>query len=342
MKDCKNKSTYASKNQQKFSLMSEIATLYYLRDMSQQDIANTLFLSRPSVSRLLQQARNDGIVQIEVKYYYEREYYLEEVFKSHFDVKDVRILRNNKSPGIKQIHAIGHLAADVFSEIVKPNMVLGLSWGRYVTATVDALPENARGPLTIVQIMGASESDVGDSSKNVSGAQALINKVSNIYGGDIRYLNAPMYVEDDFVCESLKRNPMISSTLAMADKLDIVLTGIGIYEGKKAIGDNRQWYDSIPDEIIHDITAHNATGSLCGQFFGHNGDPVQSKWSNHCIGINLEQIRKVPEVIAVAAGEKKAEAIRDALKGKYITTLVTDFDTASAVIRLENQELRKR
>lgn len=320
------------KNEQRLSLLSEIATLYYEKHMTQAEIAKMLFVSRPSISRLLQQAEDEGIVEIKVNYYLERNYHLEEVMKKRFQLKEVLILGNQPDSSIDNMHSIGRLAAEYLRQRLQPGMTLGLSWGRSVASVVNALPSKQEGPIKVAQIMGATINEASSNS-----AQQLIRRVADAYDGQAYYLNAPLFVEDDYVCQMLRNNPAVSNALHQAANADIILTGIGIKENDTRHKTNQGgagWLAYMNDQMIQEINERQAVGSIAAQFFNAEGVPIDCLWARNCIGIGLNELKKIPEVIGVAVGRNKTEAIYGAILGRYISVLVTDFYTASEILQL--------
>ena len=73
-------------------LLGIISYLYYYEDLVQADIADRLFLSRSTVSRLLKKPRQNGVVNLTINLPWERELVLEDALKEAFDIKAARVL----------------------------------------------------------------------------------------------------------------------------------------------------------------------------------------------------------------------------------------------------------
>lgn len=321
----------SAKTEQYMSLMTEIADLYYLKHFTQAEIAATLYISRPSVSRLLKKAEEEGIVEIKINRFLKRNYHLEELFKKNFGLKEALILSCSSESNADRLHSLGRLAAEYIDNKLNPGMTLGISWGRSVKAVVDTLHASEKGPISVVQIMGATANESGSIS-----AQRLVRRVADIYNGQTYYLNAPLFVENDYVCETLRKNPAVSGTLQQAANADIILTGISsqnLISPRESAKSGAEWMNYFTEEIIQEINQKQAVGCLISQFFDKNGVPIDCLWSRNCIGITLQQLKKVPDVVGIATGPDKAEAIRGALLGSYITSLVTDENTATEILK---------
>lgn len=322
----------SAKTEQHMSLMTEIADMYYLKHLTQAEIAATLYISRPSVSRLLKKAEEEGIVEIKINRFLKRNYHLEELMKKTFDLKEARILSCPQESEADILHSLGRLAAEYIDSKLESGMTLGISWGRSVKAVVDELHSSDKGPINIVQIMGATANEIGTSS-----AQRLVRQLADIYNGQAYYLNAPLFTEDDYVCQTLRKNPAVSVTLQQAANADIIVTGIGAQNDiripKKASDLGAGWMQYLTEEIIQEINKKKAVGCLAAQFFDKNGTPIKSLWSRNCIGITLQELKRVPNVIGIASGHDKVNAIRGALLGSYITGLVTDAGTATEILQ---------
>jgi deoxyribonucleoside regulator len=308
------------------SLLTEISTLYYEKGYTQLEISNRLNISRTRISHLLKQARDKGIVEIKVNHMFERNYALEERFKQRFDLKEVYLFSDfGKSPAeIKS--GVGMLTASYLNQRITNRLVLGVSWGNAIKETVNALTVNQTIPIEVVQIMGAAS--ITNPTLN---AKELIRKIAKIYGGVPHYLDAPLFVKDEYIKQQLNSDPIISRVLDLALYADIILTGIGTIN---EVSVTSPWLGYMSQEIFRKIKSQKAVGCIGAHFFDRNGAAIDNEWNRQCIGIDLNSIRRIEEVIVTAAGVAKAEAISSAIKGGYIKVLMSDDETAGAIIDL--------
>jgi DNA-binding transcriptional regulator LsrR (DeoR family) len=87
------------------------------------------------------------------------------------------------------------------------------------------------------------------------------------------------------------------------------------------------------------LLKQSAVGDIAARFFTKDGKPCDlGKYSKHILGITLEQLKKVPQVIGIAGGNEKISAIRAAIKGKFINSLITDISTARELVKEGSKE----
>lgn len=307
-------------------LLVRAARMYYEQQLTQAEIGQQLNTSRSTVSRLLQEARDAGIVQITISYPWERDDELEEELKQIFALHTVRVLRTLSRTPDEVMQGQGLLAARFLDEIVHDDMILGVSFGRAVASTIKQLKPARRVNMTVVQIIGA----LGSESPLVESPD-LVRAAADAYGAQYRYLHTPLIVKDRRTRDLLIPEPYVQDTLNLGKRADVVIVGIGslasstsglIYAGY--LTENaRVWLRNI-----------GAVGHMCAQFFDAMGTELDIDLNKQVIGIGLEALREINQVVAVAGSKEKAPAILGALRGGYINSLVTDDRAATEIIKL--------
>jgi DNA-binding transcriptional regulator LsrR (DeoR family) len=156
--------------------------------------------------------------------------------------------------------------------------------------------------------------------------------MADINRGEYRYLHAPLVVENGQVREGLLQEPRIQETLGLARKVDIALVGIGslVPEVSSLL---RAGY--LDQEALTELRAHGAVGDICGRHYDVHGRVMDIELNRRMVGIELKDLQGIEQVIGVAGGEAKAEAILGALRGGHINVLVTDDGAAGKVLTLE-------
>lgn len=312
------------REQKQLSLLAEISSLYYEKNLSQAEIADRFFLSRTRISRLLQQAKEKGVIEIKINYTLERNYDLEHRFKERFGLREVYLLNDRGKEPAEIKHGVGSLAASYLKKRITKKITLGISWGRTISETINALSIDQKIPIDVIQLMGAESLQNHDIS-----AQELVRKFAEIYAGKAYYLNAPLFIEDEYVKKKLISDPIITKVLEMALHADIILTGIGSIDQVKT---TTPWLGYMSRELFREIKTSGAVGSLCAHFYDMNGNEIDSRWNKQCIGLDLKTLRKFDEVVAVSAGQEKAAAILGAIRGKYINVLISNSEAANTIM----------
>jgi DNA-binding transcriptional regulator LsrR (DeoR family) len=310
-------------------LLAQVAGLYYEESLTQAEIARRIGISRSSISRLLQEGREKGVVEIIIHYPWKRVSALERRLIQTFGLSDARVLQTQDQPYEEMLNGLGILAARYIENILSKDMILSISWGTTVCHVVKALRPARQFPITVVQMTGL----VDTGSSHTDGLE-LARLLANIYGGEHRYLHAPLIVEDANIREALLQEPSIRETLALARRADIALLGIGTMEPELSSLIRTGYLDH---EELNKLKARGVVGDICGQHYDRKGRVMEIGLNRRFIGIELEALEDIPHVIAVAGGKAKAQAILGALRGDFIKILVTDSAATEEVLRLDAQ-----
>ncbi len=307
-------------------LLVEVARYYYQMNLTQAEIGRRINASRSTVSRLLQQALDQGLVQITINYPWERAYDVEKQLCEKFHLREARVLCNKNRNEDETRTGMGVLAARLIDSHVKDGTILGISYGRSLASTISALSSGRKVAVTVVPIIGA----LGSNNPCIDGPE-LVRQMAQHYGGDFRYLPVPLLVDDARTRDSLIQSPQIFDTLALARKSHIALLGIGAPDPDIS---SMIWSGYLNERDLIGLKEQGAVGHMCGQFFDIDGNFLDTEINRRAIGIGLKTLQTVKIVIAVAGGEAKAEAILGALRGRYLNTLVTDDAAALKVLAL--------
>ncbi|WP_373898057.1 sugar-binding transcriptional regulator [Haloimpatiens sp. FM7315] len=311
---------------EKLRLLAEVAHLYYDHNMTQSEISERLFISRPKISRLLKEAREKEIVQIIIKEPWERLTELEAEFLKRFNLKDIRILNVKNTDYQYILNKLGELGAYYINGIITKDLIVGMSWGNTIYQTIQSIKSSKNIPITVVQIMGAALRN-----KPELDSIDLAKQFAKAYGGKYHYLYAPLFVKDKSIKEELIKDPYISDTICLAKKADVILTSVGSMEPTIS---SPEWHGYIDSYNQYQLQSNGAVGHIGGHFYDIEGQKVSAELDDRLIGIDIKDFIKTPNVICVAGGIDKAKSILGALKGSFINTLITDSTAALKILEL--------
>ncbi|SMB95023.1 DNA-binding transcriptional regulator LsrR, DeoR family [Thermanaeromonas toyohensis ToBE] len=318
-------------NQEHLHFLIRVAELYYLEGLNQQEIAAKFRVSRATISRAIQQARELGIIKIEINGYKEDFLDLERELESRFGLREAILVPSSDS--IEQLFKnIGKAVAGYLLRIVRPGDIIGVSWGRTLRAAIEALKEThvSRRNITAVPLVGG----VGETNLEVH-SNSLAMELANIFGGTWHALHAPALVSSAAVCQALLEDSSIHEVLEKGKKADIALVGIGATVESSTMIDTG--YFTLQE--IEALKLKGAVGDTCSRFFDLEGNSCAPELEKRTIGISLEDLKKIPIVIGVAGGSNKVKSIWGALKGRLINVLVTDERTAREVLDIGRRGL---
>ena len=308
---------------QRYILKLKAAYYLYEKDYTQVQVADMLGISRVTLSRLIQEAKEEGIIRIEIVDVrnIELNIALEVKIKEQFDLLDVKIINCPDDDPKELMKRLGQAGARLFEQHVRSGMKIGCAWGRTLEYLVDSLSENKRiDSLEIVTLLGGAGKSFSEIQPNIM-AQKLLGK----YSGRGYVINAPCFCRTQELRDALMEDPHIQDVLARAAQTDICLIGIGGMPAMDANGLDDQ-------DVIDDLLSHGAVGDVCANYFQKDGSRCDAGISRRTISINPELLRSVKRVIAVAGGANKVQSILGALRGGYVNMLVTDMTTAQAIL----------
>ncbi len=311
-------------------LLVRAARLYYEEGRSQQEVAGLLGLSGSSVSRVLAAAREQGIVHITVhdpRQVVRREPDLETALVARFGLAQAWVA--TVPDGVLPIDATAILAARLFAERVDDLRRVGLSWGTAVGRFVEMvdLPPGRRDLELFPLVGGMAALDTGPDGS--SSLQALAAKC----GGRAYRLEAPAVVESSATCAALLQESVIAHALQRAGRVDTAFVGIGTVDDRSTSRVLSAMKLTTAER--RRVEAAAPAGDLCGRFVDDLGRPLGPPTATRVIGITLDQLERIPSVVAIAAGVYKTRGVRAALRSGVVKTLVVDSQLAAEILATE-------
>jgi len=299
----------------------QVAHLYYDENLSQQEIADRLDVSRSSIAQYLQQARQRGIVRIEVVNPQNNCENMALEIQERTGLERVFVV-----PSMHQYHdmtmrAIAGAAGNYLEKVLDDNDILGMAWGRTITRMTQLLAPTVPRQIDVVPLMG---------ERGYTGSYSQINQIvlqaARSFNGHPYFLLTPMFVGSKKLRDDLLNDPVVSQVVERWDRLSTVIIGIGavppqpgsiVYVGRK--------YMQMMQEA-------GAVGDICGRYFDNYGNLIEAEFYDRMISISLDQIRKVKKVIAVAGGIEKMRAVLSAMKTHLFSVLFVDEMLAESML----------
>jgi DNA-binding transcriptional regulator LsrR (DeoR family) len=307
------------------AMLTSVARMYYLDGLGQSEIASIFGVSRSTVSRLLTAARDRGVVRISVDDYDPRDTMLERALIDRFGLRRAIVVRSLEGQPGNARRTVGYFAANIVAEWLADAHSIGVAGGRTIGQMIHFIaprPEQAGSAPEIVQLMGT----VGSTPNSVD-ASELARTLARRLHGSFHTINAPAFMDDARSRDLLLSHSQIRTVWSKLPTLDISIVGIGtlvdsVFADRSVL--------SVAD--LETLRAAGAVGEICGHFFDARGRECRSPLQERVIGVELETLRRSPEVIAVTAGSARHEAVRAALVGQLVHTLVIDDAGATAVL----------
>lgn len=308
-----------------------VASLFYEKGKTRDEIAEELAMPVADVSRLLQTARDQQLVEVIIHHPGETVPELEQALISTFNLKQARVLRRDDASYEEMLTSLGELAADYFSSVLSQRSVIGVSWGSAIYQMIRAIPPMNMPDAEIVQLIGATG---GESA--LTDGPILARLLANRLGAPCHYIHAPLIVDSEAARDTFLRERSIQKALLRAEQADIALVGIG--------STDTDMYSLLktgyvtPDELAR-IQKSGAVGDICAQHYAASGNWLNIDINRRVVGVTLDAVAKIETVIGVAGGRRKARSILAALKKQYVNVLITDEQAARAALQLHAEAM---
>lgn len=299
-------------------LLTEVATRYYLRSESQIEIARALDLDPSTVSRYLRRARSEGIVHVEIRPPRRSDADLGRAVAERCGLQRVVVAREMSGPD-----GLASVAAEYVDARLRRGLRLGVSWGRTLAEVVRHLRPGSVSGLSIAQLAGG----VDDPRPGIQGHELVAELADRYPGSRVHYLHAPAIVGSVEVRRSLESDPIVRSALDAARRSEVALVGIGELTAGATLVRGRH----VSTEDWQRLLDAGAVGNVNTRFFDRHGRPT-GELEERTIAIEWQDLRAIPLVVAVAAGDEKIVAIRAALMTGAIDVLITDEVTAVRIL----------
>ncbi len=304
-------------------LLASVARRYYLEGRSKVEIGEEFELSRFKVARMLEEARSQGLVRIEITSPGTVDADLSWRLRERYGLRHAVVVDTaDEEPLLLRGH-VGRAAADLLTEVITSQDVLGLGWARALldmTAALTHLPACA-----VVQLTGAlSRTDVDASSIEI------VRHVASLAKGPAYYFYAPMVVPDPATAAALLGQPEIARAVGRFPDVTKAVVAVGSWDPPFST-----LYDAVPAQEREALIELGVRADVSGVLLDAEGQAVHAPLARRIIGVDAAQLRQVPEVLALAYGAEKVMAVHAAIRGGYVTSLVTHSALAEALLARE-------
>ena len=312
-------------------LLVRASELYYQENLSQQEVAELLGVSRPAVSRLLNEARAEGIVEITVHSPILKNAELSNAVRRTFGLKDAIVVRGDY-PYERAIERCCQATVDYAKTILTNGMVIGTSWGIVPRDLCrifrDRRDEFELSNIDVIQMVGC----LGAGNPEVDGVEIDL-RLAKSFGGMYYNIYAPIYVSTQGLYESMMDEQQIKATLRRANFIDVAFMGIGSLDDTTSL--QRAGY--LDDVSRNALISNGAVGHLLARPYDAEGNEIAME-GRHVIGAPLESLQHARWSIGISAASFKATAVYSAVKGGHLNVLVVDETLAHALLALADAD----
>ncbi len=307
-------------------LVARVARMYYLDNMKQSEIASRLAISQATVSRLIKQSHDEGIVKIKISAPQRTYLELEDRLRAAYALGEAVVAHCEEDREAQILDAIGEAAAHYLEATLRDGEVIGVSsWSQSILQMVDHLHFVKRvSARTVVQTLGGMGNPVVQEH-----ATHLTTRLAKVLDAEPVLLPVQGVASSKEAKIVLLGDPFVRAAMEAFREITLALVGIGAVEPSTMLAKSGNVF--TPQELAR-LSELGAVGDFSLRFFGSDGQAIVAPLDERVIGITRDELAQVPRVVGLAGGERKVAAIRGALRTNLVSVLVTDRFTAEKLL----------
>jgi DNA-binding transcriptional regulator LsrR (DeoR family) len=302
-------------------LQTRAAWYYYIGGLTQQEIADRLGLTRLRVNKIVNQARADGLVRIEIQIPFASCVALEEKLKARFALHEVSVVPSVSDPDTQQ-QVIGEAAAIMLQPLLKDGIGLGVGWGRTLREAARRMRTHRHPSSWVTSLMGGLTRGSGTNTFEVA------TEFARLLGADCYYVAAPIYCPSVESRSTLLTHYGLAEVMRRAREGQIALLACGDLSSRSLLASTH-----IVSENLGALRAAGAVGDILGTFLDEYGRPVDHALNARVMALSPQELKAYPVSILASGGMGKLPVIRGILNARYVNRLATDESVAEALLQ---------
>lgn len=312
------------------SLMANVAKMYYIDNLKQDEIASQLQISRSMVSMILTEAKEIGVVDIHIRNPMLNNDALAEQIKSSFDLKDCIVIPTAIQDANTLRKLVAQRATVVFNTLIDNQNVVGINWGRTCYEFISTYISNHDcKDIRVVPLIGGSSQTAVYFQIN-----EMVRLLAEKLKGIPYFIHSPVLASSEAEKEGYLKSSSLQILIDKWRNIDILVTGIGTLPD---FNSNEREAFIGEFEIYKELEQNKAVGDICARYFNFQGELINNCFQKRIVGIPVEDLKNAKTVIGIAANPEKGYAVVGALRTDIIDILITDEQTAKALIKIKMQ-----
>ncbi|HST73366.1 MULTISPECIES: sugar-binding transcriptional regulator [Kocuria] len=305
----------------------QAAELYWVQGMTMDAVAERFGVSRSTVSRMLQGARDRGIVRISLASPGSPVDDLSRTLQSTFGVT-VHVAGTARSATDSQrLESVARCAAALLGEWFGDGMTLAVAWGTTTSAVASHLQPKRTRSATVVQMNGAVNVHPAGAARSAT----LLAQMSTAFNAALYPFPTPAFFDDERTRELMWQESTVRRVLAVRNTADLAVFSVGAFRGPMV----SQVYSGgyLDEDAFRTLTAQRVVGDVCTVFLREDGTYADIGLNRRASGPTPSELRRIPRRLCVVSGEHKIRGLVGALRAGVVTDLVVDERTAGGVVR---------
>jgi deoxyribonucleoside regulator len=309
-------------------IAARAAQLYYVENSPQSEIARELGISGPTVSRLLQRARSEGLIRFAIPEPFASCLSLERELVRQGNLSRALVIPSdpNADPGVTK-RAVALEGARLVQRITTPADTLGVAWGGTMYHLIQYLNPCRKVRASFVTMHGSISSGGPDLD-----AKTLVGRMAMAFGGRRYAIECDGLQDDAEKVSALNDDQEVDRVQSLYDKITVSISGVGSMYPTLDSRLVRSGY--LTRSAITELVDAGAYGDLMLRFFDANGAECRSSLAERTIAIGFDQYRRIPRKIIAASGTQKAQSVAALVRGRLVDLLVVDEWLAREMVKL--------
>lgn len=300
------------------------ASLYYLQHETMDAIGRRMGVSRSTVSRLLQTARDQGVVRISLEG--RRHDHLGEQLSRRFDVTAHVVPVDEHGTDPQRLTRVARQAAALLDGWMAPGSALGVAWGTTVSEVARHLTPRPVAGVTVVQLNGAAS----HRTSGIPYAGGIIASFAEAYGASALHFPVPAFFDYAETKRALWRERSVARVVHAQQRADLCVFGVGTFKPPFISHVYAAGYLDATE--MRALRADKVVGDVCTVLLREDGTYADVALNDRASGPTPHALARIPRRLCVAAGASRVAPLLGALRARAITDLVVDDATARAVL----------
>ncbi len=303
-----------------------VAQLYYVQGDTMDGIARQLGTSRSTISRMLRQARDSGLVRITVAHPARQSSSVAATVERLFGVRIHLVAVRDQASEVLRLDRVARVAADLISETVASGMTVGVAWGTTMAAIAQHLRPIERSEVVLVQLNGGAN----PVTTGIPYVTSIMAQLANAWGASQVLFPVPAFFDYEQTREAMWRERSIRHVTTLQHHADLAIFGVGSIEGRVP---SHVYSGGYLDEAdMAELRAEKVVGDVCTVLLREDGSWRDVQLNRRASGLTPAELGRIPRRIMVAAGASKGAPLLAALRARVATDVVLDDEAAKAVL----------
>jgi DNA-binding transcriptional regulator LsrR (DeoR family) len=303
------------------SLAIRAAWLHYAGGLTQAEVATRLGVSAVKAHRLVALANQSGAVKVSIDGEVSECLRLEDRLVARYGLVSASVVPDLGEPDLP-LRALGIAGARFLAGKIEELQggVIGVAHGRTLLAAIEAMPRASAGTVRFVSLMG------GLTWNYAANPQDVMHRLADRTGGEAYVLPVPFLANSVADREVFLSQRGLREVFDLGARADLMVVGIGTAEPSAQLVTSRM----IDGGEILEVRERGGVGEMLGHFFDAEGRPVETSLAARTLSPDLSALAG-RQIVALAGGPGKVEAIRAVLRSGLLAGLITDERTAGVL-----------